>query len=212
MQLSRNGVGDAQLARSLAKAFRHFWAGDFESCVHLVTPKIEAAARSLLRELDEGVYRVQNGAALGGCPGLGVLLGELNKLALDETWAYFLGWLLHDRYGMNLRNEVAHGFLAETSPIYAALTLRAAALLVTVAGPNREDRGGSSIATPTLERGREDVLALLGTPNRPSGPKRGSRLLDATCAVLGRLWWSAERARAIRQARKGEAPPANGRG
>jgi hypothetical protein len=42
--LSR-GARDQALARSLAKAMRHFWHHDTESCIHLATPKVEAAAR-----------------------------------------------------------------------------------------------------------------------------------------------------------------------
>ena len=40
---------------------------------------------------------------MGAYPGLGALLGELRTVALDESWAYFLGWLLCDPFGPNLR-------------------------------------------------------------------------------------------------------------
>ncbi|RSM64560.1 hypothetical protein DMB66_19765 [Actinoplanes sp. ATCC 53533] len=54
--LSRGARDQAlALARSLAKAMRHFWHHDTESCIHLATPKVEAAARPLLLELDEGI-------------------------------------------------------------------------------------------------------------------------------------------------------------
>ena len=132
--LSGNGQTDQTLALSLARGFRHFWSGDYEACVHVVVPKVEAAARALLRELDEGIYRVQV-ARTRAVPGLYVLLQELEKLALDESWAYFLRWLLLVPPGMNIRNEIAHGFVGDTSPVYAALILRAAALLITVVAP-----------------------------------------------------------------------------
>jgi hypothetical protein len=46
--LSGGGLGDEPLALSLARGFRHYWAGDYEACVHVVVPKAEAAARALL--------------------------------------------------------------------------------------------------------------------------------------------------------------------
>lgn len=125
------GAGDMRIARSLAKGFMHFWQDDFESSVAVVIPKIEAAARSLLRALDEGIYRVQVSASPGGYPGLHVLLDELENLALDRNWTWFLRWLLLGPSGQNLRNDYAHGFLGEIDPTYAALTLRAGVLLGT---------------------------------------------------------------------------------
>lgn len=134
------GAGDARLARSLAKGFHYFWAGDYEAATAVVVPKIEAAARSLLRALDEGIYRVQVEREPGGYPGLYVLLNELEKLALDEDWVWFLRWLLLGPIGANIRNEVAHGFLSDLRPDYVALVLRAAAVLITAA-PIADDLG-----------------------------------------------------------------------
>jgi hypothetical protein len=36
---------------------------------------------------------------------------------------------------MNIRNDLAHGFTSGISPVYAALILRAAAMLITVTTP-----------------------------------------------------------------------------
>lgn len=144
------GAGDARLARSLAKGFHYFWAGDYEAAAAVVVPKIEAAARSLLRALDEGVYRVQVERDPGGYPGLYVLLNELEKLALDEDWAWFLRWLLLGPVGANIRNEVAHGFLSDLRPDYVALVLRAAAVLITAA-PVADDLGRHVDLLPHLQ-------------------------------------------------------------
>ena len=133
--LSGGGQGDEPLALSLARGFRHYWAGDYQACVHVVVPKAEAAARALLVELDEGIYRIQAGKDPGQYPGLYILLDELEKLALDESWAYFLHWLFLGPFGMNMRNEIAHGFVTDVGPVYAALVLRAASMLITVAAP-----------------------------------------------------------------------------
>jgi len=170
--LSNDGKSDEALALSLARGFRHYWHGDYEACVHVVTPKIEAAARALLRNLDEGIYRVQVAKDPGQYPGLHVLLQELEKLGLEEAWAFFLRWLLLGPYGMNIRNELAHGFVTDTGPAYAALVLRAAALLITIAGPqppavvietaHADDRPVDLVPLP--QRDRDDLLRLLATP------------------------------------------------
>lgn len=194
---------DIRLARSLAKAFRHFWEGDYESCVHVAAPKFEAAARNLLRELDEGVYRVQAGKDPGGYPGLYVLLDELEKLALDESWAYFFRWLLLGPYGANVRNEVAHGFVFDISPTYAALTLRAVSVLVAVAGPPIP----GSIDPDSMEsdveprRGREEVLGLLAAPLASAGPL--DRPAGWVARQLERAWWSVQAWRARARRRRG---------
>lgn len=168
--LSRNGQSDSVLATSLARAFLHFWRGDYEACVHVAVPKVEAAARALLRELDEGIYRLQLGQDQGQYPGLYSLLQELEKLAMDESWTYFLRWLLLGPPGMNVRNDLAHGFIGDISPIYAALALRAAALLITVAPPQPPSAArvaaGDQPAdlSPLPQRGRDDILEILRHP------------------------------------------------
>jgi hypothetical protein len=69
-------------------------AGKHKAAVAVVVPTIEAAARSLLRALTEGISHVQVERDLGGYPGLWTLLTELERLALDEDWAWFLRSLL----------------------------------------------------------------------------------------------------------------------
>jgi hypothetical protein len=143
------GAADPRLARSLAKGFIYFWAGDNEAAVSIVIPKIEAAARALLREMDEGIYRVQVDRNQGGYPGLYVLLTELEKLALAEDWSWFLRWLLLGPVGVNIRNEVSHGFLSDLSSAYTVLVLRAAAALIT-ASPVVDDLGRHVDVLPQL--------------------------------------------------------------
>ncbi|MGW6035972.1 hypothetical protein ACWFOS_20205 [Gordonia terrae] len=127
------GARDVGLARSLARGFLHFWRGDYESCLAVVTPRIEAAARALLRELDEGIYQVQVAKSPGGYAMLHSLLERLEDLALDPDWAWFLRWLLLGDVGANVRNDQAHGFFGSVPPEYAVMTLRAASILITAA-------------------------------------------------------------------------------
>ena len=163
------GASDPRLARSLAKGFIHFWNGDSEAAVAMVVPKVEAAARGLLRELDEGIYRVQVSQSQGGYPGLHVLIGELEKVGLDEDWAWFLRWLLLGPAGQNIRNKVAHGFISDLSPTYTALVLRAAAVLI--------------VMSPVLD-GEQRSLSPAPSFGRLDGP---SRHLDAVAVGLSKV-------------------------
>lgn len=187
--LVAQGCRDPQLARGLAKGLRYFWDGDYEASIAVALPKFEAAARALLRELDEGIYKVQLGKDPGGYVGLYVLLDELEKLALDPSWAYFFRWLLLGPYGANLRNDISHGFVFDPGPVFAALTLRAVGVLVHVAGILPYDRfGGEPDETPDSPRLRHEVLKALSNPTG-----RRSRLDRALGAVADGLercaWW-----------------------
>jgi hypothetical protein len=118
-------------ARALAKGLMLYWVGEFDACVHLVVPKIEALVRALLLELNEPVYKTQVGDGVGQFPGLGALLPCLLDNGFDAEWERFLRtFLLGD--GMGVRNLVAHGFMDTVSREQAALALRAYSLLVLI--------------------------------------------------------------------------------
>jgi hypothetical protein len=155
-------------ARILAKSFRHFWTRDYLETTYLAAPATEAAARRLLRELDEGMYQVQVGRSPGKYPALGTLLDALLDFGLDPSWHYFLSWLLLGPDGSNIRNDVAHGFTVGMDDVHAALVLRAASVLVT--------------ATGSVE-GETKTLTLA----QPSEPRLGLRgLADRAVAVMSR--------------------------
>lgn len=161
-ELLELGALDPRLARSLAKGFGYFWARDYEAAAAIIIPKIETAARMLLRELNEPTFKVQiSQVKPGGHIQLHPLLQALDKAALDEDWAYFLRWLLLGPVGRNLRNDYAHGHLDVVTPTDAALLLRAAALLITAA-PIADD------LTPRVEFVPAKSL-----------PTRAGRLVDA---------------------------------
>ncbi|MFF7300276.1 hypothetical protein [Streptomyces sp. NPDC008265] len=144
--------GHPAFCRTLAKSLHLYWVGEFEAAVHLSVPKVEAAARALLLELNEPMYRVAVGDGTGVFPGLGVLLEPLLENDFDPDWErFFRAFLLNE--GENIRNLAAHGFLDEVSRETAALTLRACALLVliTSTGPAARDRAlvKAALANPT---------------------------------------------------------------
>lgn len=164
------GAADLRLARSYARALRLFWTGDYEASVHLIVPKIEAAARLVLRECDVATFRTQVGASQGGYAGLQPLLAGLLGNGFDEDWHYFLSWLLLTP-GDNVRNDVAHGLLGEPTPARAALALRAAGVLVLIAPSSAalgwddelDGRRPAEPATAGTAPGR-DVRERLGRP------------------------------------------------
>ncbi|MGY1838123.1 MULTISPECIES: DUF4209 domain-containing protein [unclassified Modestobacter] len=124
------GAEDPLLAAALARAFSRYWAGDFEAVVHTAVPRIEAAARALVLELDQAAYQVARAKEPGKYVGLGVLLSILAEVGLDPAWERFLRTFLTGPLGMNVRNDVAHGFvLRPPTREIAALAVRALAVL-----------------------------------------------------------------------------------
>ena len=75
-------------------------------------------------------------------------------------------------FGVNIRNEIAHGFVTDIGPVYAALVLRAASMLITAAAPQPPstavracDSGDQTVDLAELPtRDRDDVLRLLMQP------------------------------------------------
>jgi hypothetical protein len=175
--LSYDGSTDLRLTSSLARAFLHWWNEDYEAAAAVAYPLVEAAVRSLLRELDEGIYRLQKASDPGQYPGLWTMLEALEEIALDESWSYFIKWLfLGPPAGMNLRNDLAHGFIHDPGGVYSVLVLRAAAVLVplTRPGPNADPIDDDNMRTPRpaddptqnagARRARADIEALLSRP------------------------------------------------
>jgi hypothetical protein len=160
---------DPDGGRILARALRHFSAEDYLESTYLAAPATEAAARRLLRELDEGAYQVQVGKNPGKYPALGTLLDELLDLGLDPSWHYFISWLLLGPDGANIRNDVAHGFTVRMDDVHAALVLRAASVLITASG--------------TVD-GESKTLTIAGLPSVPRAGLRG--VADRALAVASR--------------------------
>jgi len=142
------GRGNFELSSVLARALQHYWTGDIEACLHIAVPRIESATRLILRELDVAIYRTQLGQRPGVYPQLAVLLDCLADLDFDESWLYFLRWLLVSHQGKNLRNEIAHGRVKGMSPADAAMVIRALVLLVLLSGPGNADDIDADLASP----------------------------------------------------------------
>jgi Domain of unknown function (DUF4209) len=111
------------VAGSLARAFGHFFRGDYEAAAYVATPRAETVVRNLVLALDLPVYRVQRAATPGQYPGLGVLLDALAQAGLDPSWHRYLRTLLASPSGLNYRNELTHGFVDQVDQMHAALVL-----------------------------------------------------------------------------------------
>ncbi|MFD0022797.1 hypothetical protein [Streptomyces sp. NPDC058382] len=145
-------------ARTLAKGLILYWVGEFDACVHLTVPKVEASVRALLLELNEPVYKTQVGDGAGQFPGLGALLPHLIDNGFDPDWERFLRtFLLGD--GMGVRNLVAHGFMDTVSREKAALALRAYSLLVLITSHEHTERDAGLV--------KASLVNPLGVPPRP---------------------------------------------
>ncbi|MFJ8963318.1 hypothetical protein ACIRG5_28425 [Lentzea sp. NPDC102401] len=165
------------LVTPLATALQLYWVGEYDAAVHLAVPKIEAAVRALLMELNEPVFRTQAGDTSGMFPGLGSLLPSLVDNGFDPDWERFLRTFLLGE-GSNVRNLTAHGFLAAIDPVNAALALQACAVMVLLT------------TDAAVARDSATVKATLASP-AGSRPRRSLRKRIVAAAVAA--WFELRR-------------------
>lgn len=149
---------DPQLGSALAMSFSLFWDSQFTAAGHLIYSKTEAAARGLLLLLDEPLYKVEMGKAIGQFPALDFYLTNLIAQGLDVDWVRAIKSVLLSE-GSNLRNLTAHGFKHFFVADEAALLIRIAAMLIILTPENAE------------KTDREFLRRLL---NRPAAKARTS--------------------------------------
>ncbi len=135
---------DGPLAPALARALLRYWTGDSEGAAYTVLPRVESVVRGLVLATDRGVYRLQREHKPGQYAGLGQLLPIVQEeYGLDESRTRFLAALLRHPAGLNLRNQMLHGFVGDPGPGIAAVLLHAALSLCGIARPPAQDeRGG----------------------------------------------------------------------
>lgn len=129
------------VARSIRRALKYFWTGEYEASVAVGIPRIEAMVRQLLLMADAAIYRLQRGQKPGQYPGLGALVGALEGLGMPEALVRYLTTTFTTATGLNLRNAFAHGGLADPSPQAAAIVCHALVFLarLPVAAPTGEE-------------------------------------------------------------------------
>lgn len=169
----RDFGGAPTLVTALATALQLYWAGEYDACVHLAVPKVEAAVRALLLELNEPVYRTQVGDASGQFPSLGNLLSPLVDNGFDRDWERFLRTLLLNE-GSNIRNRMAHGFLDAINPVDAALALHACAVMVLLT---------------TDEAAARDAATVTAALANPTGPRPPRSLRQRITTAITSAWF-----------------------
>jgi hypothetical protein len=115
-------------ANAFARAFEHYWAGNFDEAIHVALPRLEDALRQMLAGVGGVVYKEPRGHQPGSVRTLGQILQGLQPV-LDPGWWRFLWVVLTEPLGFNLRNEYLHGLVPSGSKHDATLVLKAAAYL-----------------------------------------------------------------------------------
>jgi hypothetical protein len=120
------------VARSIARAFSHFWRDDPEAACCVALPRVETLVRRQLHDKGVPTFRPQKGQQPGDLSQPGSLLRELADQGLDESWSRSLqAVLVKPGLGINLRNDVLHG-LRDDAPdrVETALVLQCALFLL----------------------------------------------------------------------------------
>lgn len=121
---------------AIARSLLRFWAGDSEGASYTIVPRLETLARALVLSTDRGVYRLQRQHIPGQYAGLGQLLPIVQEeYGLDESRTRFLSALLRHPAGLNLRNQMLHGFVGDLGPGFAAVLLHATLGIATMTAP-----------------------------------------------------------------------------
>ena len=96
------------------KGFMAGFEGDFVVALSILIPQFEHALRKALEARGAVVYRIDQATSTHSEKSLGDMLGMAEaKKFLGEDLQYELQLLLTEQAGRNLRNELAHGLLAE---------------------------------------------------------------------------------------------------
>jgi hypothetical protein len=118
-----------ELTERVATSFELYLDGRYDECVHLLTPRIEAALRTTAAAAGVPVTVPPRGEEPGGVATLGAILTGLEG-RLDEGWRLYLTTVLTDPLALNLRNAVAHGTRGSFGKTDAALLLHIVCLIV----------------------------------------------------------------------------------
>jgi hypothetical protein len=133
---------DGPVGPAIARSLVRYWAGDSEGASYTIVPRLETLARALVLSTDRGIYRLQRQHVPGQYAGLGHLLPIVQEeYGLDESRTRFLSALLRHPAGLNLRNQMLHGFVGDLGPGVAAVLLHAALGIATIRPVTPSDEG-----------------------------------------------------------------------
>lgn len=110
--------------RVLTVALLRYWAGDSDAATYTAIPQIEGSIRDLVKAQGRGIYRLQQQHKPGQTLGLGALLPILAETyEISDDWIRTYSAALVHPAGLNLRNQLMHGFGSLTGPDTAAIVL-----------------------------------------------------------------------------------------
>jgi hypothetical protein len=133
---------DVPVGLAIARSLLRYWTGDSEGASYTIVPRLETLARTLALQTHRGIYRLQRQHVPGQYAGLGHLLPILQEEhGLDESSVRFLSALLRHPAGLNLRNQMLHGFVGDLGPGVAAVLLHAALGMCTIRPAASTDDG-----------------------------------------------------------------------
>jgi hypothetical protein len=113
----------------IARAFELYLEREYDECVHVLTPRLEAALRGVAASAGVPVTTPPRGEEPGGVVTLGALLNGLEG-RFDEGWRQYLTTVLTDPLALNLRNAVSHGTRDAFGRFDAALLLHIACVIL----------------------------------------------------------------------------------
>jgi hypothetical protein len=148
---ANSAAADDHTAAQLAEAFIRFWTGDTLGSLYTSVPMIESLVRHSVLATDRGIYRLQKNQSPSQYVGLGALLDHLSDgYTVSERDQRFFRALLTHPGGWNLRNELAHGYLASARGSIAAVALYAAlkVILIVSDGPSQDDNQSEDEGEP----------------------------------------------------------------
>ena len=108
------------LAVKIAHAHALYFRGEYDDCVHILVPRVEALVRNLCNAADVPIAREVFGAESGGVAPLGTLLHEFR---IERSWSRYLVNALTEPTGMNIRNRVSHGLIGEDGKVEATILI-----------------------------------------------------------------------------------------
>jgi hypothetical protein len=118
-----------QRGERMARALELFWDRQSDESAHLLVPRIESTIRDMARRSGLTVMREPIGEKPDATRTLGILLLELQGAMPDDGWHDYIYNVLADQFGLNLRNEIAHGLIDSVGVGDAALLLHVALFL-----------------------------------------------------------------------------------
>lgn len=121
--LSESNTATEEAIRMIANAFTYYFAGDYVAAAYVAMPQVERLAREIVLQHNKPAYHLQRQRTPGQYPGLAVLMKFLSDEKFDDSWLRFIQTMFFGPMGINLRNEMLHGFVGLPDAAMAAMTL-----------------------------------------------------------------------------------------